>query len=214
MDEETKDNEIESDKDSILPGHDEDEVIDTEDSLLSKIKTLREKLKECEKERIEFLSGWQRTKADFINARKENEARRKGDIIFANERLILSLIPTLDSFDHAFNNRESWEKVDKNWRVGVEFIHSQLSTALKDNGLSTFGDIGDTFDPAKHTAVETVFSYDKEKGGLVERVLQKGYELNGKVVRSAKVNVYEYKPTTNSDHPVEGPRQSQDDEQP
>lgn len=196
MDEDIKDNEIKKDTESILPAYDEDEEIDTEASLLTKIKYLREKLKECEKERVEFLSGWQRAKADFINARKENEFRREEDILFSNERLILSLIPTLESFELAFANKDSWEKVDKNWRTGVEYIYSQLSNTLKESGLETFGEINDAFDPAKHIAVHVIETEDANLDGLVENILQKGYILNDKIIQPAKVNVYGHKPTT------------------
>lgn len=178
--------------------YDDDVTAERDDELSLKIKKLRDKLKECEKERMEYLSGWQRAKADFINSRRGDEAGKKEYMLFANEGLIGELLPVMDSFSLAFSNKEAWEKTDKNWRVGVVYIYSQLSTVLGERGLVIFGEKNETFDPSKHTALETIKTDDLDKDGLIENVLQQGYILNGKIIRPAKVNVYEHKPTTDN----------------
>ncbi|MEK7129073.1 MAG: nucleotide exchange factor GrpE [Patescibacteria group bacterium] len=172
--------------------YDDDVAAERDDELSLKIKKLRDKLKECEKERMEYLSGWQRAKADFINSRREDGVWKKEYMLFANEGLIGELLPVMDSFALAFSNKEAWEKTDKNWRIGVEYIYSQLSAALGEHGLVMFGAKSEIFDPSKHTALETIETDDLDKDGLIENVLQQGYILNGKIIRPAKVNVYKY----------------------
>ena len=85
----------------------------------------------------------------------------------------------------AFSNKESWESVSAEWRQGVEYIHSQLMNTLHSHGLAEINPEGKEFDPQKHEAVEMI----EGKDNMVIEVIQKGYELNGKVVRVAKVKV-------------------------
>ena len=170
-----------------------DDSVVAEENATETIKKLREKLKKSEAERTEYLTGWQRAKADLINARKRDEEDRKDFMKFANERLIEGLIPVLESFDMAMGNKEAWEKVDKNWRIGVEYIYSQLTKALADSGLEEVNPIGKKFDASRDEAAayEPVDSADKDH--IILKVVQKGYTLNGRALRPPKVNVGEYK---------------------
>ena len=152
------------------------------------IKNLREKLKKAIEEKQEYLNNWQRDKAEFINSRKRDQESQKDFIKFSNENLITELIPVLDSFNMAMNNKEVWEKVDKNWRVGVEYIAGQLKKVLEENGLKEIDPIGQKFDPMRDEAVE-----DGKQSDVVTSVIQKGYELNGKVIKAPKVRIGEIK---------------------
>lgn len=156
-----------------------------------KIKKLKDKLKQSEKERLEYLDGWQRSKADFVNYKKREEEGKGEFMKFARESIITDILPVLESFDMAFSNKEAWQKVDNSWRVGVEYIHNQLSTILRDNGLAEVDPAGKAFDPNEHTAISTVKTSDKAQAHMIAEVIQKGYRLNGKLVRSPKVRVYE-----------------------
>lgn len=170
-----------------------DDSVVAEESQEATIKKLRAKIKQLEAERKEYMDGWQRTKADFVNARKRDEQERLEFRKIANERLIEDLLPTLESFSMAISNKESWEKVDKNWRVGVEYIYNQLSKALEENGLKEINPIGLKFDPNRDEAVsfEPVSNADDDQKIIF--VVQKGYDLNGKNMRPPKVKVGEYK---------------------
>src|SRR3989344_146038 len=108
------------DEDVIL---ETDEEIEGEENILAKLKSLRERLKVCEKERMEYLTGWQRAKADYINARKDDEKRREEIIRYANESLIENFIPALDGFEMAMNHKED-EKPD----LSVCFIAGKEKT--------------------------------------------------------------------------------------
>ncbi len=174
-------------------GYNEDIEIEDEGSQADVIKKLRKKLKICQKERGEYLTGWQRSKADFINSRKAFEEERKNYISFAKENVLEELLPVADSFDMAFANKEAWENVDKNWRVGVEYIYSQLVTVLEGNGLKQINPLGKMFDPKEHTSVDIIETDKKKEDDYIAEVIQKGYLLNDKILRSSKVKVFSYK---------------------
>jgi molecular chaperone GrpE len=106
------------------------------DSLPTKdvAKKLREDLKRARADKEEYLTGWQRAKADYINLQKEMDQVRSNTSILTKEKMVENLLPALDSFDMAFANKEAWEKVDPNWRTGVEYIYQQFVTSLADSG--------------------------------------------------------------------------------
>jgi molecular chaperone GrpE len=181
-------------KKSVKPAGDDEFVPeDGEGNTQDTVKSLRERLKKAIAEKQEYMDGWQRAKADFVNARKREEESRKDVMKYATEDLVVQLTSVLDSFTMAFSNKEAWEKIDKNWRVGVEHIYSQLIGVLQQNGFSEFNPISETFDPMKHHAVETVVVTDKNQDHKIVEVLQKGYILNGKIIRPASVKIGEYK---------------------
>jgi len=156
-------------------------------------KKLREELKTCRKEKEEYLTGWQRAKADYINLQKELDSTRLNISVIAREKMARNLMPALDSFDMAFQNKESWEKVDPNWRMGVEYIYSQFMTGLADSGIEKIDQIGVKFDPNLHHSISAVETEKEELDHTIESIIQVGYKIGERVVRPARVNIYEYK---------------------
>ena len=185
-----KEDKIDSFQDDV---YNNDIEIEDEGSQSDIVKKLRKKLNSCQKERGEYLTGWQRSKADFINAKRSFEEEKKEYISFAKENVLEELLPVVDSFDMAFANKDAWESVDKNWRTGVEYIHSQFVTILENNGLKQIDPLGKVFDPREHTSVEMVETDRKKEADHIAEVVQKGYRLNDKIVRSPKVKVFSYK---------------------
>ncbi len=171
-----------------------DDSVVAEEAMGDTIKKLREKIKKLEVEKQEYLTGWQRAKADMVNARKRDDEERKDFIKYANEGLIGDLIPVLDSFDMAMGNKEAWEKADKNWRVGVEYIYSQLIKTLTENGLTEINPMNEKFDHAKHEATSYEPVTDEKLDHVIVGVIQKGYSLNGKLLKVPKVKVGEFRP--------------------
>lgn len=164
---------------------------DGEEDLKATIKKLREKLKLSEKEKQDFLANWQRERADFVNYKKDEDTRKIHLIEVARESIILDLLPVLDSYDMAFSNKEAWEKVDKNWRMGVEYIHQQILKVLADYGVTEIApSVGDTFDPHFHQPIESIKSDENEKDNTIEKLIQKGYKNSKQTLRPARVNVY------------------------
>ncbi len=93
----------------------------------------------------------------------------------------------------AFANRTSWEKVDENWRKGVEYIFGQMNNIFEEYGVKEIGEVGDIFDPNMHESIELVLTDIKELNHTVSQVIQKGYKLGLRILRPVKVNVYEFK---------------------
>lgn len=159
-----------------------------------KLAKLKEKIKKLEAEKAEYMNGWQRERADFVNFKKRSEEERKDYIKFANENLLEEMLTVLESFDMAFMNKEQWNAVPENWRVGVEYIHSQLVKILDDNGLKEFmPKVGDKFDPKLHIAEEVIVVEKENEDGVIKDLKKKGYTLNGKIIIAPKVIVGEFK---------------------
>lgn len=171
-----------------------DDVVFDEDAELGDsqvVKKLREKLKTVVEEKQTYLDGWQRDKAEFMNARKRDEEAKQDFLKFAKLNVIEDILPVLDSFDMAMANKTSWESISAEWRSGVEGIYNQLLGVLTKQGVTSFGATGDVFDPNLHQSVSMVPTEEKAKDHTVALVLQKGYLLGGKVIRPAMVQVFE-----------------------
>ncbi len=160
-------------------------------SFEERLKKLREKMKKCQGERDEYLAGWQRAKADFINARKDEEKHREEFLKFSNQMIIADILSVLDSFDLALSHYGSREKLQKEetekFLKGFYLIQAQLNDILKKYGLSVIKSAGEKFNPEFHEAIAEIES-DKESGIIIEEV-QKGYILNNKVLRATKVKI-------------------------
>ncbi len=193
-----KDDEIKKDIEPEIdtdPGDDfifEDNTEVTGSDYSVKVKQLKERIKELEKKNSELLDGWQREKADFINLRKKDDETKKELVKFATEDIIAELLTVLDSFESAFKNKEAWEKADKNWRVGVEYIHSQLINVLTQSGLKIVDPVGEKYDHNRDESVESMPTENEDEDGKILEVLRVGYSLNGKEIRAPKVKVLHF----------------------
>lgn len=176
----------------LSPQENEDIDFEPEDEMGSvgavkaKMQKLREELKEAKAKRDEYLDGWQRAKADMVNAKKEfaeSAARASGR---GKEILVEELIPALDGFDMAMQG-DAWNSVDKAWRSGVESIKGQIEGVLKTHGVEIYGTVGESFDPNLHEAIQ------EEGGGdahTISKVLRRGYRTKERVLRPAQVAIY------------------------
>lgn len=178
--------------DQELDNDEEIQYGDDTEGARAALQKLKEKLKVCMTERGEYLDGWQRAKADLANARKNFDAERIKTISFATETTILEILPVVDSFEIAFSNKEAWESVDKNWRVGVEYIYNQMLKVLQDHGVTQTNPIDELFDPSLHTALETLRTEDPEKDQHIALVVTKGYTLHEKMIRPPQVKTFHY----------------------
>ncbi len=152
------------------------------------IKKLREKIKKLEGEKQEYLDLSQRTRADYVNFKKEVDTNRVSERKFATKRFIEELLPVLDSYDMAKGNVEAWEKVDQNWRIGIEYIFNQFKTVLENEGVVQFGKVGDTFDPQLHESMQQVNVENEGDNDKIMKVLQNGYKMNDSILRPARVH--------------------------
>jgi molecular chaperone GrpE len=166
-----------------------DDSVVAEENAAALIKKLRAKLKESEAKTAEYLAGWQRTQADFINFKKRESSEREQFLKFAAEPVISDVLNALDDFDAAFSHKSEWEKADKAWRDGMTGIYNRLQKSLAKHGVSVIDPLGTPFDPAEHLAVEMVKVDSKDEDDKVVGVVHKGYKLHDRVIRPAKVKV-------------------------
>lgn len=160
-------------------------------SLQTKIKELRKKLKEKELEAKTNLDGWQRARAELINKEKQLATEKLEIYKNASANLIEEILPALDSFEMAKRNKEVWEKVDSNWRAGIDYIFSQLNSVLENTGLKKIEPVvGANFDVNTMHAIEEVSTDIATSDHTISEVVQSGYELNGKLLREAKVKIF------------------------
>ena len=168
----------------------EDEI--SEENIEAQIKQIKIQLQGCEKQKSEYLAGWQRARADFINARKEEGKNRELFINLQKENLLLEFLSVADAFEIAFRN-ESWVKMEEKWRSGIEAIYSHFKKILDEYNVRVFESLGEKFNPEKHLALEAADTEDKEKDDVILEELQKGYIIGDKILRPAKVKVGVYK---------------------
>ncbi len=152
------------------------------------------------------LEGWKRCMADFENYKKRQSEERKDMIAFSNVNLISELIPILDNF-HASTSHIPEEQKENPWVTGIMYIQKQLEKVLQDYGvLEIEVKVGDEFDPNIMEAItdanlpaSTREDASSTRGGRTEcestnkdvviKVLMKGYKINNKVIRAARVIV-------------------------
>ena len=150
-------------------------------------KELKKKFKECKKLRDEYLAGWQRTRADFLNYKKEETERVEKIREFTKNELILKILKILDDFERAKRGIPE-ELGDSDWLKGFFQIENQFKNFLKEEKVEEIKAIEEKFDPNFHEAVGETEKENIEPGNVVE-VLEKGYLLNGRLLRVAKVKV-------------------------
>ncbi len=164
-----------------------DEEALEDEGLKEKLKKLREELKQCQKEKTEYLAGWQRAKADFINARKDEEKARAEFLKYAEEGILYEILAVADSLELALKLKPARPAGGPS--EGMEQIYSQLREFLKSRGVLPIESAGKKFDPVEHEALETKEVTDGAQDGAVIEELQKGWRLYDRVLRPAKVKV-------------------------
>ena len=150
----------------------------------------KNELEKIKQQAEEYLNGWKRVKADYINLKKETDEQMKEIRGWMAKIYLIPFLDILDNFDKAFAGLPENLKTDE-WAKGVERIKKQLEDYLKTQGVIAMAAKREKFDPIKHEAVESV---DPPAGGgqsgMIAEEIQKGYLINDEVLRPAKVKVY------------------------
>jgi molecular chaperone GrpE len=159
----------------------EDAEPDDEPGVAEGEQALAEELVATRRERDQYLDALQRLKAEFENSRKRWERERVRILETASERLVVELLPVLDNLDRAL-------EAEGDIHEGVRAIRDQLVAVLGKEGLLPVASDGQPFDPNVHEAVMGQPSEEHEEGTILQ-TFQRGYALNGKPIRPAKVVV-------------------------
>ncbi len=144
-------------------------------------------LEECQAKCEEYLNGWKRAKADFINYKKEEYERGQELVSYAKASFLESLLPMLDNLRLVQKQMPEELQEDPNVK-GLLMIKVQLEDFLKSQGVEAVESLGEMFDPALHEVVQAVDDQDGESGKITEEV-ERGYTINGRLLRPAKVKV-------------------------
>jgi molecular chaperone GrpE len=142
-------------------------------------------LVEARQEAGELLDTLQRLAAEFDNYRKRTERDQVENVQRAGQRVITSLLPTLDSLDAALGI-EAVTEVEVKMLEGMRGTEALLLDALRSEGFERIEAVGAPFDPALHEAVQVI---PGEGAQVVEQELRKGYTMRGRVVRPSLVVV-------------------------
>lgn len=126
-----------------------------------------------------------RTAAEYDNFRKRTEKEKLGIYADATANAVKNLLPVADSITMALM---SMKDVSDEYKKGVELINNQLKDCFKKLKIEEFGEINDKFNPDIHNAVTHI--EDENFGeNVISQVFQKGYKLDGKIIRHAMVQV-------------------------
>jgi len=145
---------------------------------------LEEALEAAKQKAGEYLASWQRVQADFVNYKRRNEQERQDFNSFANANLLRSILPILDDLERALGAVPE-AHVDDDWVEGIRLVERKFKTVLEGQGVKPILALGMAFDPHFHEGLRK----DKGKEGVVVGELQKGYMLNDKLLRPARVVV-------------------------
>ncbi len=147
-------------------------------------KTKEKIVEDLKKQNEEYLDRLKRLQAEFENYQKRVEKEKLDFRSYSNSEIMRKLLDVVDNFERAINAfRES--KVNDEHVRGLEMMYKSFYSVLESEGLKPIIAINEKFDPYKHEVVSKAKS-DKPEGAVIEEI-QKGYMLNGRVLRHTKV---------------------------
>ena len=142
---------------------------------------MREELGACRKDKQEYMDGWQRAKADYVNLLKRIETGTKTAELKGRVGAVETLLPAFDALERAKEHGDVPE--------GFMGIAKQLESAFASLGLEEIGKVGDKFNPAVHEALGQDKVESTEEDDTITAILEKGWRVGDSIIRPAKVRV-------------------------
>jgi molecular chaperone GrpE len=149
-----------------------------------------EKLAEIEKSLAEMTDKYMRLSAEFDNYRKRTLREKMEMIRSAGESVMRNILPVIDDFERAMKSIEQGQDLEAT-KDGILLIYNKFKDFAKQNGIKEIEAAGDTFNTDLHEAITKIPAPSEDLKGKIIDVVQKGYYLNDKVIRFAKVVVGE-----------------------
>jgi len=143
-------------------------------------------LEAAQREKEEIFAQYQRLAADFENYKRRTLKELIDRTQYANEQLLLKLLPLLDNFRRALDQAPA--DVDPSWFEGIKLIARQFEQTLGEQGVVSIDAVGEKFDPTRHEAIAREETDEHEEGIVIEE-MQRGYRLHEKVLRPTLVKV-------------------------
>ena len=163
----------------------------------SELEELRRQIESLQKEKDELFGKLQRIGADYANFQKRVPKQIADTVAYEKEKIIKTLLPALDNLEHTLQNAHSAEDVDVLIK-GIQIVYDQVLDTLKSHGVEQIKAAGEKFEPALHEAMMQRYEAEEEENIVLEE-FQKGYKLNGRVIRPSKVVVN--KPSSEQEAP-------------
>ena len=170
--------------DDVIPEEENTEELDTEGDENSLEKQIEDLKAQVDKEKKEYLF----LMAEFDNFRKRTLKEKSEIIKNAGENVLKGLLPIMDDFERGIKASETSGDSEA-MKEGIILIYNKLKKYLAQNGVKEFDPNDDTFDTEKHEAISVVPVPDESKKGKILDTVEKGYMINDKVLRHAKVVV-------------------------
>jgi len=157
------------------------------DALKEDVDPQEQKINELTLKISELEDKLLRSQAEIQNIQQRNARELQSMRKYEGQKLATAVLPAVDNLERALQV-EADDAVTKQIKTGVEMTLKTLVQALTDNGISETGQVGETFDPTKHQAIQSVET-DEVESDAIASVLQKGYILQDRVLRPAMVAV-------------------------
>ena len=154
----------------------------------AKEEELNEKVEELTAQQAELNDKYLRLFSEFDNYRKRTNKEKAELYKTAAEDTIVAVLPIVDDFERAL---KSLEKADETHRQGMELIYNKLLNVLKQKGVESIDEAGVDFDLDIHEAITKIPAPSEDLKGKVVDIVEKGYTLQGKVIRFAKAVIGE-----------------------
>jgi molecular chaperone GrpE len=158
-----------------------------EADLPTTVEELQAELISARAKAAEYMDGWQRARAEFVNYRKRVEREREDIFQHATIAVLKKLLPVVDDYDRAMSNVPA-ELEHNTWVQGVKLVGQKCHSLLDNHQLREIDPVGEAFDPNLHEAIGTDDASEVASGHITT-VLQKGYVYGEHVVRPALVRV-------------------------
>lgn len=154
----------------------------------SKKSSLQKKTEALQEKYDELNDKYMRLYSEFDNYRKRTAKERIELQKYASREVILDILPVVDDLERAIQSFEE-HHLSEEAKKGVELVYGKMVNVLQQKGLKEIDAVEKTFDTDFHEALTNIPAQNKKMKGKVVDVIQKGYTLNGKVIRFAKVVV-------------------------
>jgi molecular chaperone GrpE len=148
---------------------------------------LQSRIEGLQKEKDELFAKLQRVSADYDNLQKRTAKQIAESISYEKEKIIKAFLPAFDNFEHTLQNALSDDNVDTLLK-GIRIIYDQMLDILKLHNVEQIKALGQPFDPAMHQAIMQKTEHEQEDNIVLEE-FQKGYKLDGRVIRPSRVIV-------------------------
>jgi molecular chaperone GrpE len=149
------------------------------------IQELQKQLEWLRKEKDDIFAKLQRVAADYDNYQKRSTKQTTEAVAHETEKIIKALLPVMDDFERVLVNAQCSENADVVMK-GIGIVYEHLKGVLRLEGVEQIDAAGEKFDPARHQALTQRAEQGKENGIVLEE-LQKGYKLNGRLIRASRV---------------------------